>query len=317
MKASLEASLAGEAERLVWYSPLNFLRQRTQLETLTQGLLEELVADVTSKKAEVFESGNGIYLIWRQLEWDTNYFGMPTFRLDFLGGLRDASDVELQRAIIAWRERLAEGGRDSYLFAEVPVEDIQVLRSLTAAGVRLIETRLTYRNTEVQSYAYPERFQVRDAQPDDIPTLKEAARRARNPYDRFHADPLFPPGIADEFLATFVENSIHGYADIVLVPKVPGKPAGAFLTANFDRPLSRRLNVQIARMVLSAVSPECAGWYTRLISEMTYRFQELDIACAYMTTQATNRAVLRVWEKLGYTYGRGSHVLALGQRGIE
>ncbi len=53
----------------------------------------------------------------------------------------------------------------------------------------------------------------------------------RNPFDRFHADPAFSQEKADEFLATYIEESIKGLADHIIVPNEPNVPPDAFLTA--------------------------------------------------------------------------------------
>lgn len=48
--------------------------------------------------------------------------------------------------------------------------------------------------------------------------------------------------------------------------------------------------------------------------------KRLALACGvdtcFMTTQSTNRAVIRTWEKLGYSFGRCAHVLVLTEGSI-
>jgi dTDP-4-amino-4,6-dideoxy-D-galactose acyltransferase len=109
-------------------------------------------------------------------------------------------------------------------------------------------------------------------------------------------------------MAIFVENSVKGFADEVIVPK--NGAANAFLTANFlTSPLSLTQE-RIGKMVLSAVSPERKGWYVRLIAEMSYIFKEQGLNTAFMSTQATNRAVLKVWFRHGYRFGRCTHIFS-------
>ena len=194
------------------------------------------------------------------------------------------------------------------MFAEVPSEDIQALSSLTAAGYSLIETRLTYFNDQIQQFNLNRRYATRQATTDDIAVLTKTAIEAVNIFDRFHADDFFTTNEADRFLAKYTENSVLGFADEVMVPA--DGIANAFLTANYVSSPRCLSNKKIAKMVLSAVATERRGWYVKLIGEMTQKFKEQGIDTAFMTTQSTNRAVLKVWASFGYRFGKSSHILS-------
>jgi dTDP-4-amino-4,6-dideoxy-D-galactose acyltransferase len=149
---------------------------------------------------------------------------------------------------------------------------------------------------------------VRQAHLADIPALNSTAIKSVNIYDRFHADSFFTESMADNFLAKYVENSVRGYADEVMVPLTGD--ANAFLTANYIKSPNCLSNKKLAKMVLSAVAPERTGWYVKLIGEMTLKFKERNIDAAFMTTQSTNRAVLKVWNSFGYQFGRCTHIFS-------
>lgn len=309
------ASLEVSHSRLALYSPVNFLRNR--ISEAARLINIELVQALKSDAACVFEGElpfKDSYLIYRKLAWDTDYFGIPTYRIDFIGNLTVSMPPNIiasTKLIHAFLSYLSRENGVYYVFAEVPSEDLTVLQSLTLAGMKLVETRLTYQNTDIKNYQYSARFPVRLATEEDISSLKQAAKNARNVFDRFHADPFFSTAAADEFLATYIENSIKGYADIVLIPDIEGEPSGAFFTANFCKDLSNALNTAIARIALVAVSASLNGWCTKLMSEMSYLFREHNFECGFITTQSTNRAMIRVCEKLGYDYGRASHIFAI------
>lgn len=314
--SSFDMALNANRERLPFYSPVSFLRDK--FVQSGERVAEELKQSIASGACQRFSNpavAGDCEIIYRYLSWDSDYFGAPTYRVEWIAapdGLpEEARLIALIRAFIA---QLETQHSSYYVFSEAPSEDIQVLRALTGAGIRLIETRLTYYHPNIAQFAFKKRFAVRLATVADREPLKQAARAARNVFDRFHADPFFPTPVADEFLATYISNSLEGYADIVLVPDVSERPAGGFLTANYCPDWSDFLHLKLARMVLSAVTPEFSGWYTRLIAEMSYLFQDQGVECAFMTTQSTNRAVVRVWEKLGYSLGRSTHVLAAGRK---
>jgi len=311
------ASLEASHSRLGLYSPVNFLRNKVSEAARLINI--ELVQSLNSNAAFVFGgelSFKDSYLIYRKLVWDTDYFEIPTYRIDFIGNFTVSTPSDMiasVKLIHAFLLHLCRENGAYYVFAEVPSEDLTVLQCLTLAGMKLVETRLTYQNTDIKNYQYSTRFPVRFATEEDISSLRQVAKNARNVFDRFHADPFFSTAVADEFLATYIANSIKGYADIVLVPNVEDEP-GAFFTANFCRELSDTLNITIARIALVAVSINRSGWCTRLMSEISYLFREHNIECGFITTQSTNRAMIRVCEKLGYHYGRASHIFSINNQ---
>lgn len=304
-------SLEFENPALAFYSPFTFVRKLSDLEQAEKFVLPKLKKlAVSSDTCFECRSGDVIFRFFFEfLKWDTDYFSLPTFKLFFVEGATVGRE--------AWRdavthfsehlERLA-GGR-FYCFMEIPTEDTRVLQGLTGSGFALIETRLNYFHDQVQDFT-GERFPVRDAVLGDTELLREVAMKARNSFDRFHADPVFGIEKADGFLATYVENSIRGFSDITLVPAADGMRSAGFLTGNYQRDVWTSVGTPIAKMVLSAVSPECRGWYRKLVSELTFRFKQEGVACVHMNTQSSNRAVVKVWESLGYRYGNTVHVLS-------
>ena len=155
----------------------------------------------------------------------------------------------------------------------------------------------------MQKFDWPIRSSVRLATKSDIPALRKVAIDARNPFDRIHADPLFPQSVADEYLATFIENSVKGFAGIVMVPADLESLPGAFFTAKLTPSEDSCIGLNLGRIVLVAVGEERRGWHMRLMAEMSYHFKTCGVEVAYMTTQSTNRAVIRNSEKLAYRYG--------------
>lgn len=290
-----------------FYSPFSFLAAP---EVLGGELIDALQQDVASGVAREIRVGDAS-AIYRHLSWDSDFFGVPTYRVDYVsnGG---AGAGSVRALAFALQEEVHGKHEEFYLFGEIPSEDVAALGGLTAGGWRLIETRITCFRDDVASFELPRRAGVRRATQDDVAELRAAASSAVNVFDRFHADDFFTPVEADEFLAVFVENSVKGFADEVLVP-AEGR-ANAFLTANYVKSPACLADKQLAKMVLSAVTPERRGWYVKLIGEMSQLFKEKGIDAAFMTTQSTNRAVLKVWHKHGYRFGRCTHLLSTFSR---
>lgn len=286
-----------------FYAGFNFL---TNSDDSTKEWHEEFSAALDKGELHLHESANGVRIYYRHLKWDSDFFAIPTYRIDYSFIPDDTRKAkESFEALFAY---LQAQHPQFYLFAEVPSEDIQALSSMTAAGYRLIETRLTYFNDQVQQFDLSRRYATRQANAADIEVLTKTAIDAVNVFDRFHADDFFTSSEADRFLAKYTENSVLGFADEVMVPA--DGLANAFLTANYICSPRCLSNKKMAKMVLSAVASERRGWYVKLIGEMTQKFKEQGVDTAFMTTQSTNRAVLKVWASFGYRFGKSSHILS-------
>mgnify|MGYP000202114227 CR=1 FL=1 len=240
------------------------------------------------------------------LKWDTDYFNVKTYKLLYV--LYEHFDYKkLKLATQKFVKKFFVEKRN-YCFSEIPSEDIFTIQALNESGFKLVENRLTY-YLDLKNYNF-ERFAVRSANYDDIPNMKRVARIMRNDYDRFHAETIFDSQKADEFLATFIEESIKGFSDYVIVPDEENTPPDAFLTANYLIDEWELIGENISKMVLSAVSSEtCRGWYIKLISEMAYHLKEKGANYAFMHPATTNKAVIHSYEKLGCKYGKCIHVL--------
>lgn len=293
--------------RAHWYSPLSFLR--TQAVPLANEFLSRLSDDLRQGILLTFDEEVRLFL--RPLPWDTEYFTLPTYRLDFTEWAPTTlhPDQAVAHTASILLTHLAGRHPHYYLFAEIPSEDLATLQGLTAAGFRLLETRLTYFSDSLPLPSSTVRFPVRTATLTDVAELRETAANTRNSYDRFHADPFFSEPVADQFLATFAENSVKGYADVVLVPN-DGGPATAFSTIKLRPEFAQPSGMTVGQIVLSAVAPARKGWHAKLVSESAFWLKERGAQLLYMVTQSTNRPVIRNCEKLGLRYGRCSHILA-------
>ncbi|WP_143434797.1 GNAT family protein [Hymenobacter roseosalivarius] len=262
----------------------------------------------TGSANEVVFTHEAGQLLYAALPWDSDFFATPTYRL-FTGLFAEkCPPADRVAAVRSFQRQLAATGA-YYCFSEVPCEDTMLLQTLTASGWRLVETRLLYYRDNLLAFGQP-RYPVRLARPEEAAHMAQISAAARNEYDRFHADPWFGAARADAFLARYASAAVQGYCDAVLVPNEPGLPLDSFLAIS-DLPAdSAALGVDLSRVVLTAVGPENRGWHVRLVSETVHRARERGAQAVLMTTQATNRAVVRTSEKLGFQLGGSSHVLA-------
>lgn len=300
--------LASRLDRAFFYSPLRFLRQkRTEL---GQEVLDEIAGLVETGKVERIGDAAQVHLA--HLAWDSAFFGMPIYSLrfpDWKAGLADPIQA-LTRTICEAVSIVRARDPRSYIFAEIPSEDIITLQALGWARARLIETRVVYFRDDIATYESRRRYPVRVANEADIPNLRLVSADAINPYDRFHADPAFSADSATRFLATFAENSVRGFADVVMVPG-DDAPAGAFITAKLLPGLGARAGVTAGKIVLAASSKQRTGWSYKITSELSHWFRERGVGVVFFTTQTTNLRLTRYVDALGYKYGGASHVFSI------
>lgn len=296
-------------ERAFFYSPYGFFKPNI---SLAREWLAEIKLSISNDKMKVFGESSGINIIYRRLDWDSEFFGIPFFKIEFTEFTQPNDYSIIQNAFFNFKNYIASQFDEYYIFAEVPSEDIGVIAGLTGSGWRLIETRITCYRDDLQSFSFPKRYGVRNATEDDIEELRKTAVTAVNKYDRFHADDFFLKKEADDFLGVFIENSVKGFADEVIVPAEG--PPNAFLTCNYLKTPSSLSMGKIAKMVLSAVSEERKGWYSKLITELSFKLKEKGYDIVFMTTQSTNRVVLKVWYRHGYQFGKCSHIFSTYRR---
>ncbi|SFQ61976.1 hypothetical protein [Hymenobacter arizonensis] len=307
---SINATLvAARAEALVLHSPYLFLRELSLAVQQARFGTGAALRFAEEKQSEVLPMAGceGQWLL-KGLSWDSDYFGTPTYRL-FTGLFGPDTQLSaLQCAAVDLRQQLANRG-SYYAFTIVPAEDIRLLQALTGGGWQLVETRLNfYCSTNV---ALPAPVGVRLARPEEAEHIGRISAIARNPYDRFHADPWFGEVRADAFLARYAEAAVKGsYADAVLVPDEPGTVVDSFLAIGDTFPDAIIPNGGASRILLTAVGPQNRGWHLKLVTETIRRASTLSLPHILMTTQATNKAVFRTCEKLGFQLGSTTHVLA-------
>ncbi|MGY3089667.1 dTDP-4-amino-4,6-dideoxy-D-galactose acyltransferase [Hymenobacter sp. UYAg731] len=309
---SLSRLVAARRAELSYYSPYYFLRQLPIEQQ--QNLFGTGAATRWEQEAgtEVVAAASGdVQWLLQHLTWDSGYFNAPMYRLftALFDGL--TSPAQLVQAATELRQQLAaRHGAAYYAFSVVPAEDIRLLQALTGAGWQLVETRLTYYRDQLPAFDYP-RYPVRPAALGEAALVGQVAATARNAYDRFHADSWFGTARADAYLARYAENTVAaGLADVVLVPDQPDLPVDSFLAISDLAHDAQALGTALSRVLLTAVGPANRGWHVKLMAETVRRAQAAGHEAVLMTTQATNHAVFRSCEKLGFRLGATSHVLA-------
>ena len=289
-------------DRTSFYHPYNFLLTPSQSERL---FLFELEAAKASGKAIYINDDSGNSLTYELLAWDSEFFGRPIYKIHFLSLTPNSSITHIEALLDKLCSSLHKPNVGFYFFIEVASEDLEVLETVSRRGWKLIETRLTYFNTDISVIGSTIQDQVRLATHDDIDELRNTAIVAKNHFDRFHSDSYFSDDEIDRFMGIFIENSVKGREDYVVVPKTG--LANAFFAGS---KVQIDEHIAVGRMTLSAVSTDRKGWHLNVTQGLCHYFIQDQIKTAVMTTQSTNRAVLTNLMKLNFRFGRSVHVFS-------
>ena len=195
-------------------------------------LLDLVLSEFTGYKCYKYETNMSVVNIYYGFnEWESKYFGINSITLYFIDFNTNKFSI-IYEAIQSLITELNECFNRSLIITfEVPSEDNKLIQLLNLLGFRSVETRLHLLNNDLNNFNF-KHFSTRNANMQDISNLKRVASLMRNIYDRFHSDLSFDKGKADDYLSTYIENSINGFADIVIVPDEIGLPSDSFLTAN-------------------------------------------------------------------------------------
>ncbi len=311
----LQAARQTLAEHLPW-SPVSYV-PGISLEGDRQLYAEELTRDLPAENDLRFTyadpQGRRFAVLAQRLPWDSDFFGYGVARLDGVFPL-DPPYGQIEPNLEDVLEALIDHAKERgirYLFSQVDPRDLALLRALGAHRFTLLETRLHY-HFSVQIVHYvrlPDHMseqssRFRPAREEDIPSLAAVAREATNPYDRFHADPFITSDQVARLMTIWVEESVRGrFADLTIVPDVD-EPR-AFITYRLHRESWDRWNMHLVQPVLSAVAPECYGWFAGVGPQINQHLRELGGHHAFGKTQIVLGLDATVH------LGKGEHVFRL------
>lgn len=303
-----EEILEFNKNQLAFYSPYNFIRNVDPITLTRETFINPLLRNIDNDIYKVVQItvNKGIHLfIYKKLEWDTKYFGFPVYNIQLILCTHENMQI-LNSAIKEFAEKYIE--KNCYWFINVPCEDILLVQALCSTTFRLVETRLNYYLNNIQNFElghYPSRL----AEPSDIQELRKVAIKMRNNFDRVHADPAFSTKQADAYLGTFVEESIKGFADFVIVPDVKGLTPFGFLAAN--KPVDI-LGNKISKVVLTAIDSSIQrGWLFKLLTEMIHNIKLEGADYLTTITQAANKPAIHVYVKAGFNLGFVTHIFSI------
>jgi dTDP-4-amino-4,6-dideoxy-D-galactose acyltransferase len=223
------------------------------------------------------------------LDWDSEFFGRRIARLS--QGVLTCELLSAMERHVA-RERL-----DCVYFLAEP-DQRQSLDLAQASGFRLVDTRITLDVRVLPAPTTPAHDPVvRRATAEDACALRAIARVSHRD-SRFYHDTGFSPDRCDALYEAWIENSLHGWADVVFVSDWEGQVAG-YITCS-------RQPDGVGQIGLLGVDRRAQGLGhgTRLVLSALAWFSQAGCAGATVVTQARNAAAQRLYQKCGFAVCR-------------
>jgi len=244
---------------------------------------------------------------WSPLAWDSEQFGFPAARIDLLlarGDYHTATAIKSQLLTEALEECGEKGVR--HVTARADAAAFSSIHAFERAGFQTIDQILTFgiRLDGAPALQHRSWNHVGLFHPKHLDGVLAIARTAYR-FDRFHADPSLPAGVADRLHEAWMRNScLHGGADAVFVATVEDKVA-SYVTVKLDRGAP---GAWLATIVLVATADWARG--RGMAREATLASldwcREQGVAAVQVGTQLRNVAASRLYENCGFRFAGGS-----------
>ena len=222
-----------------------------------------------------------------ELPWDSAFFGVSIARARI-----SHLDESSCSAMLEWCRRK----HIDCLYFLCPLEDAATQRLLTDRAFQSVGVRVTL-SRPPGSDGGRESGQFRPATVEDVPRLRAIAL-ASHRDTRFHADARFDPARCDELYATWIEQSVQGYATHVIVADRDGGAVGYItLHIDVDETASRT-----ARIGLFAVDERWRGQGIgrELLRHAADLLLEHGVGDTSVVTPGRNTGALKLYKSAGF-----------------
>ncbi len=218
------------------------------------------------------------------LEWDSEFFQRRIARLN---------PRRLDPAIVAECADWCRRHRIDCLYFLADSEDAETPRLAEANGFYFTDVRVTLeRAVAGEDLAADSLNSTRFAHEEDLEALRAIARTGHQDT-RFYFDGHFEKRKCDLLYETWIENSIRGFAQAVLVAEAEGEPA-AYLACH--------LNEQTSQIGLLGVAERHRGkgLGTKLVQVFLRWSREQGASRAIVVTQGRNVQAQRLYQHNGF-----------------
>src|SRR5271157_3135956 len=223
--------------------------------------------------------------ICRRLDWDSEFFACNIARL---------TSERLTEDTTARARSWCECNRIDCLYFLADAADPTTVSLAENNGFRLVDIRLTLeRHLKDVPPATPVAGAIRVGTTLDGPVLRLIASQSHRD-SRFYHDPHFPRSRCDALYETWIEKSLNGYAEAVLVAELEGKAVG-YVSCHLPSPTTGQIG-------LFAVDSNARrmGLGHALVRESLRWFASKGALQVSVVTQGRNVSAQRMYQRCGF-----------------
>ena len=220
------------------------------------------------------------------LEWDSAFFGMTIARVN-----PNRLDAQTVAEVMDWCTK----NKVICLYFLADSNHAETLRQAEKNGFYLTDIRVTYKHhlngLEDRIALGPD---IRMAVPEDLPILR-AMTNSSYRDSRFYYDGHFSQESCDRLYEIWIEKSLSGYAQAVLVKGTPDLPEG-FVTCDTELPEAK------GKIGLVGVSRNARGHGAgqALVQASLHWFAQQEMKSVQVVTQGRNIPAQRLYQKCGF-----------------
>lgn len=216
------------------------------------------------------------------LDWDSNFFGLRIARLE---------PHRLDEAVVAQAAAWARENRIECLYFLADANDPHTARIAQANDYLPVDVRLTFERPVPKDPAQATPG-VRVAREQDLPALRAIAGKSHSDT-RFYFDSHFDRARCDQLYETWIENSMHGFAQGVLAAEQHGRAVG-YVTLHL-----RDEEAQIGLIAIAA-GFQGSGLGKQLVYAALDWAREHDARTMKVVTQGRNVPAQRLYQRCGF-----------------
>jgi hypothetical protein len=249
-------------------------------------------------------------VVYRDLDWETGFFGIPMGRLDYPLRL-EGSERALELAVDASLEH-CRGKGIHHVAARVDVADIPTVRILEDRGFRVMDALVTYiyRHKREAPREVKEMGVLREYEPRDRAQILEITREAYAGFQgRFHFDPHLSTERCTELYVEWARKCCAGeWAEHVLVTEDGQGYLHGWTSYRRIEPVSSVGGVEVHGGGLGACRRNRPGAYLGLL-QAAFRWIHGHGAVTETQTQNYNFPTIRLYESLEQQQARAEYTL--------